>query len=186
MVKTPKRPPRPVVARERIYSSGVYRHVMAMLEEMLQRARGNPDSLRFPQRHVDVAADCYSPFGFVQHWAGSRFVDVEPRRDAMNQWVLATTLCVIGDAGVAATDFRPVHIWFLMDQSTSRGIGYLTRAKTTPEELVGVLEDAIRRLEAVGPDGVFSLFVPPPLPEFYEPPMKPPRGVKLVDIEPER
>jgi hypothetical protein len=142
--------------------------------------------LRFPQRHIDVAADCYSPLAFVQHWAGSRFVDVEPRRDVMNQWVLATAFTVIGDAGVAATDFRPIHIWFLMDQSTSRGIGYLIRAKTTPEELVGVLEDAIRRLHAVGPDGVFSLFMKPPLPEFYEFQAKPPRGVKLVDLEPDR
>jgi hypothetical protein len=104
----------------------------------------------------------------------------------MNQWFQMTAFRVIGDAGVAATDFRPIHIWFLMDQSTSRGIGYLTRAKTTPEELVGVLEDAVRRLQAVGPDGVFSFFMKPPLPKYYEPEMKPPRGVKLLDVEPDR
>jgi hypothetical protein len=185
MAKSAKKAPRPVVARERIYSAGVYRHVDALLEDLTRFACERPDSLRFPQAHVDLDLEEFSPLGFVQHWGAVRFLAKEPRREHMHQWVQMVAMRMIGEAGERLTDYQSVFIPFLLNQSFGKGVGYLTRAKTTPEELAEVLPAALEDLRRVGPDKILQLILGPDAPEYWEPP-KPPRGVKLVDLEPER
>jgi hypothetical protein len=185
MAKSVKKPPRPVVARERIYSSGVYRHVDALLKDLDRFVCERPDALRFPQAHVDLERGEFSPFGFVQHWGAARFLAKEPRREHMHQWVQMVAMHMIGEAGERLTDYRSIFIPFLLNQSFGKGVGYLTRAKTTPEELAEVLPAARADLRQVGPDGLLKIFYGADAPEYWEP-KEPPRGVMLVDVEPER
>lgn len=185
MAKTPVPEGKLVLARERIYPAAVRRHVLAVLSELRDAASTMPERLRHRQKYADPERGEYSPYGWVEHALERRFLAVSPRREHMHQWVQSGMMHFLGEAAMRLTDFRPIVVPFLFDQALARGVGYLTRAATTPEELARVAAAAAAEVEAAPDDCVFAAVLAPPLPEFWEPENWP-KFVTLVDVDGER
>jgi hypothetical protein len=185
MARRSTRPPQPVIAREPIYAATVRRHVLAILSEVQAFARDHPDRLRHQGRVADLERDEYSPLGLIEHRLAQAFLAAEPQRVYMHQWVQTGVMHHIGTIGARMTGFKALVIPFLMSQSLGKGIGYLTRPLTTPEELEAVVTVAIQKIEAADEDCIFALQLNKPYPAFWLP-ERWPKDAKIVDIEPER
>jgi hypothetical protein len=185
MAKAAKHKPRPIVARERIYPSGVFKNTLAILTSAKCFAGANPDHLRFLQRHIDLETKCFSPLGYFEHQLKCLYLDVVPRRELMFNWVQGLLMHMIGEAAQIETSYRPVVIPFLIDPSLGSGIGYLTRSSITPQEFHSVVVRSLSILDELGDDIVFSRYYPKPHPVYFEPTDWPP-DVILVDVDPDR
>jgi len=183
--KTPVSDGKLVLARERIYPAAVRRHVLAVLSELRDAAAAVPARVRHCRQYADPGLDGYSPYGWVEHALERRFLALSPRREHMHQWVQSGVMHFLGAAATRLTGFRPIVVPFLFDQALARGVGYLTRAATTPDELARVAAAAAADVEAGAEDCVFAAILPPPPPEFWEPENWP-KFVTLVDVDAER
>jgi hypothetical protein len=185
VAKTPLPEGKLVLARERIYPAGVRRHVLAVLSELRDLASNAPERLRHRQKFADPCLGEYSPYGWIEHVLERRFLAASPRREHMHQWVQTGVMHFLGEAAMRLTDFRPIVIPFLFDQALARGVGYLTRAATTPDELARVAAAAAAEVAAGADDCVFAAILTPPLPEYWQPENWP-KFVTLVDVDEER